>query len=74
MNNNDKFTRVFNERVRSLIEDHYCKRVDTRLPHYWHVRLKHMSNGNDIVLRGYPHESMIIQSTNLIVTHKEIVE
>lgn len=74
MNNNDRFTRVFNERVRSLVEDHYCMRFATRMPHYWHVRLKHMSNGNEVVLRGYPHDSKIIQTTNLIVTHTEIVE
>lgn len=68
-----KFTKVFNERVDSLQKDHYCKRVDTRLPHFWIVRLKHMSNGNEVVVRGYPHEATIIQSTNNIVTHKETV-
>lgn len=69
-----KFTKVFNERVSSLLADHYCKRVDTRLPHFWIVRLKHMANGNDIVIRGYPLDSKIIQTTNNVVTHKEIVE
>ena len=69
-----RFTKVFNERANSLMADHYCKRVDTRLPHLWLVRLHHMSNGNDVVLRGYPLDHMIIQTTNLIVTHKEIVE
>lgn len=74
MEANHKFSKVFDERVSSLMADHYCKRVDTRLPHLWLVRLHHMSNGNDVVLRGYPHECIIIQSTNNIVTHKEIVE
>lgn len=69
-----KFTKIFDERVNSLMADHYCKRVDTRLPHLWLVRLHHMSNGNDVVLRGFPHECIIIQSTNNIVTHKEFVE
>ena len=69
-----RFSKVFDERVNSLMADHYCKRVDTRLPHLWIVRLHHMSNGNDVVLRGYPLDHMIVQTTNLIVTHKEIVE
>ena len=68
-----KFTRVFNERVSGLLADGYCKRVDTRLSHFWFVRLKHMANGNDIVLRGYPQEGYIIQTTNNIVTHRETV-
>ena len=68
-----KFTRVFNERVSGLLADGYCKRVDTRLSHFWFVRLKHMTNGNDIVLRGYPQEGCIIQTTNNIVTHRETV-
>ena len=69
-----RFTKVFDERVSSLLADHYCKRLDTRLPHFWIVRLKHMANGNEIVIRGYPQDSMIIQTTNNVVTHKEIVE
>ena len=69
-----KFTKVFDERVSSLLADHDCKRLDTRLPHFWIVRLKHMANGNEIVIRGYPQDSMIIQTTNNVVTHKEIVE
>ena len=69
-----KCTKVFDERVSSLLADHYCKRLDTRLPHFWIVRLKHMANGNEIVIRGYPQDSMIIQTTNNVVTHKEIVE
>ena len=68
-----RFIKVFNERVSSLLADNYCKRLDTRLPHFWIVRLKHMANGNEIVLRGYPNEGCIIQSTNNIVTHKETV-
>lgn len=68
-----KFSKVFDERVSSLLADNYCKRLDTRLPHFWIVRLKHMANGNEIVLRGYPNDGCIIQSTNNIVTHKETV-
>lgn len=66
-----KFTKVFNERVSSLLADKYCKRLDTRLPNFWIVRLKHMANGNEVVLRGYPLEGLIVQTTNNIVTHRE---
>ena len=69
-----KFTKVFDERIRALQQDCYCKRFDTRLPQLWMVRLHHMSNGNDIVLRGYPLDGIIIQTTNQIVTHREVVE
>lgn len=68
-----KFSKVFDERVSSLLADGYCKRVDTRLSHFWFVRLKHMANGNDIVLRGYPLEGCIVQTTNNIVTHRETI-
>ena len=68
-----KFSKVFDERVSGLLADGYCKRVDTRLSHFWFVRLKHMANGNEIVLRGYPQDGYIIQTTNNIVTHREKV-
>jgi hypothetical protein len=70
----DKFQQVFEERIKSLLEDHYCKRVDTRLPHVWVVRLKHMSNGNEILLRGYPYSKDIFQYTNHVFTHSEHFE
>ena len=70
----DKFQQVFDERIKSLIEDHYCKRVDTRLPNVWLVRLKHMSNGNEILLRGYPYFRTFYQYTNHVLTHSEHVE
>lgn len=70
----DKFKQVFEERIKSLLEDHYCKRVDTRLTRFWFVRLKHMSNGNEIVLRGFPWDGVITQYTNNVLTHSELVE
>ena len=66
-----KFTKVFEERIRSFLDDHYCKRFDCRLTNLWYVRLKHMSNGNTIVLLGYPFDGTITQLTNGIVTHQE---
>lgn len=71
MEKNAKFSKVFEERLLSFLADHYCKRVDTRLPDLWFVRLKHMSNGNTIVLRGYPRDGTITQLTNGVVTHHE---
>lgn len=69
----NRFTKIFEERLNSLLEDNYQKRVDTRLSHIWFVRLKHMANGNTIILRGYPHDGRIEQSTNGIIKHIEIV-
>ena len=66
-----RMTKVFQERVDSLLKDGYCKRVDTRLPHRWLVRLKHMSNGNEILLKGYPTDGVISQQTNHTTTHYE---
>ena len=69
-----KFSKVFDERVSSLLADGYCKRVDTRLPSIWYVRLKHMTNGNEIRLYGYPSRMNIRQVTNNIETHNETVD
>ena len=68
-----KFTKVFDERVNSLIADGYCKRVDSRLPHIWVAHFKHSSNGNRILLRGYPLEGTIYQWTNDNFVHSEKV-
>lgn len=73
MDNNELFAKVFNERIASLIKDRYCKRIDTRLPNLWFVRLKHMSNGNTIVLKAYPQDHVIHQYTNGICKHTEYV-
>lgn len=68
-----RFTKVFEERIQALLNDHYCKRVDSRLPNLWFVRLKHMSNGNTIVVKGYPTDGVISQWTNNVHTHTETV-
>ena len=73
MENPSKFEKVYEERVQSLLDDHYCKRVDTRLPHLWLTRLHHMSNGNDIVIKGYPADGIITQYTNKVFNHIEQV-
>lgn len=69
-----KFENVWQERIDSLLKDHYCKRVDTRLPNVWVTRLKHMSNGNEIMLKGYPLDGIITQWTNKVFNHIEHVD
>lgn len=68
-----RFTKVFDERVNSLIADGYCKRVDARLSYVWVARFQHVSNGNKIVLKGYPINGKIYQWTNGKNVHCETV-
>lgn len=65
--------KIFEERVRSLTDDQYCLRVLTRLSNIWCARLHHMSNGNDIVIKAYPKENRIVQYTNKVKTHEEVL-
>lgn len=65
--------KIFEERVCSLKDDHYCLRVLTRLSNIWIAKLHHMSNGNDIVIKAYPNENRIVQYTNKIKTHEEVL-
>ena len=69
-----KFERVYEERKKSLLSDRYCCRVDTRLPHVWVSRFKHMSNGNEVVLKGYPADRKIMQWTNHVFRHSEYID
>lgn len=57
----------FDERVKSLKEDGYCQRVQVRSSSLLFARLKHMSNGNDIVISGDLERGSLIQKTNGIV-------
>ena len=66
-----RLSNAFEERVKSLLDDHYCLRVKTQLSNIWIARLHHMANGNDIVIKAYPLEQRIIQFTNRIITHDE---
>lgn len=65
--------KVFEERVRSLTDDQYCLSVLSRLSNIWFARLHHMSNGNDIVIKAFPKENRIVQYTNKIKTHEEVL-
>lgn len=71
---NTTFSKVFHERLSSLMEDGYCVRVKCHDKRIWFVRLKHMANGNTIILKGYPAKSTIEQYTNSICTYKETFE
>lgn len=66
-------SKIFEERVRSLTGDQYCLRVLSRLSSIWFARLHHMSNGNDIVIKAYPKENRIVQYTNKVKTHEEVL-
>lgn len=65
------FSKVFHERLAALMEDGYCVRVNSRNDDLWFCRLKHMANGNSIVLKGYPLSGVIEQFTNSILNYKE---
>ena len=66
-----RLSNAFEERVRSLLDDHYCLRVKTRLSNIWIARLHHMANGNDIVIKAYPKQMILEQFTNKVCTHRE---
>ena len=62
-----RFRQIFGERVKSLTEDGYQVRVSTDTPTLLFCRLKHMANGNEIILKGYPATLSITQRTNNIL-------
>lgn len=62
-----RFRQIFGERVHSLTEDGYQVRVSTDTPTLLFCRLKHMANGNEIILKGYPATLSITQRTNNIL-------
>lgn len=66
------YEKVFCERVRALTEDGYMVRVWTQSPSLWLVRLHHMCNGNDIILKCYPMEKKVMQLTNHVKVYEEV--
>ncbi len=69
--NPSQFSKVFKERVRTLLEDRYCLRFKATTPTLWYVRLKHMANGNDITIKGYPKTGQLEQWTNRVLTYRQ---
>lgn len=66
-----KMLAVYEERIKSLLDDGYKVRHRTNFRTFEVCRMHHMSNGNDIVLFADLEEYEIIQKTNQIVTHRE---
>lgn len=62
-----RLSKEFDERVKSFLQDGYCKRVEVRTSTLLFARLHHMSNGNDIVISGDLERGGLIQKTNGIV-------
>lgn len=68
-----RLSKAFKERIRSLLDDRYCLRFQIKFSNLWCARLHHMSNGNDIIIKAYPKENRIVQYTNKIKTHEEVL-
>lgn len=62
---------VFNERVLSLVNDGYhimFRSLDVANS-LWFASLRH-HNGNRVIIKAYPYENRLVQTTNYIVTHE----
>lgn len=62
------------ERLRSHVQDGYVVRHETKLNTFYMVRLKHMSNGNEIVLKADFEHHSLSQKTNHILTHFQVYD
>lgn len=66
-----KLLAVYEERIKSLLDDGYKVRHRTNFRTFEVCRMHHMANGNDIVIFADLVEYEIIQKTNQLVTHRE---
>lgn len=66
-----KLLAVYEERIKSLLDDGYKVRHRTNFRTFEVCRMHHMANGNDIVIFADLVDYEIIQKTNQVVTHKE---
>lgn len=62
--NKDIFSIIFRERFISLLKDGYLLKVSTDTDTLWLRKLRHMTNGNEIILKAYPKTKCITQTTN----------
>lgn len=62
-------TRDYLERLNSHVQDGYVVRHETKLPAFNLVRLKHMSNGNEIVIKADYEHMCLTQKTNKILKY-----
>lgn len=62
---------IFNERVSSLLNDgyHIMFRSSGVANTLWLASLRH-HNGNRVIIKAYPYENRLVQTTNHIVTHE----
>lgn len=66
-----KLLAVYEERIKSLLDDGYKVRHRTNFRTFEVCRMHHMANGNDIVIFADLVDFEIIQKTNQVVTHRE---
>ncbi len=62
------------ERLRSHVQDGYVIRHESRLDNFYMVRLKHMCNGNEIILKADFERLSLTQKTNNLLTFNRIYE
>lgn len=62
---------LFNERVSSLLNDgyHIMFRSSGVADTLWLASLRH-HNGNRVIIKAYPFDNRLVQTTNHIVTHE----
>ena len=68
-----QLSKIYCERVKSLIEDGYRLRHTANVGAIYVTRLHHMANGNDIIIIANYDKHELTQKTNHIVTHHETV-
>lgn len=64
----DRVIQDYLERMRSHLSDGYVIRHATSLDNLYMCRLKHMANGNEIVLSARLDDLTLTQRTNHVVT------
>lgn len=68
-----QLSKLYCERVKSLLEDGYRLRHTANVGAIYITRLHHMANGNDIIIRVDYNTNELTQKTNHIITHHETV-
>lgn len=71
MSHSKALSHDYQERLRSLVVDNYCIRFDHRDPRLWFARLKHMSNGNMVLLKADFTQMQLTQITNNVIKHQQ---
>lgn len=69
MNKFQTISKSYQERLRSLLQDGYQLRHETRVGNQVICRLHHMANGNDIILHLDCDRYILTQKTNHILKH-----